>query len=385
MKKVLIAVLSVMMAGCGIIDRIRGKDDAMAPLKPNPLPSIDQVVDVQRAWSYSVGGGNHAGLRPALGTGTVYVAGSGGRVAAVDPDNGSVQWRTQLDISISGAVGTGDGLVMVGGLGGQVIALDSRDGSEAWRTRVASEVLAPPRATAGIAVVRTIDGGVSGLSTASGDAVWKLQREEPSLTLRGISPPLLDQGVAVLGYSDGKIAAVNVSNGSTLWEVPVARPSGTNEVERMIDVDATPMLVGNVLYAVSFQGSITAFELGANRTLWTSEMSSYSDFAADADRLYVSDSLGRVHALDRLTGEELWVRDELLRRRLSGPAVIGDYVVAGDYQGYLHVMRKSDGVLVGREKFKDRISAQPLVRGGRALVMTEGGQLSAVSITAEDG
>lgn len=385
MKRVLITVLSMMMAGCGIIDRIRGKDNALPPLEPNPLPTISQEVDIKRAWSYGVGGGEHAGLRPALGGDTVYVAGGGGRVAAVDLESGSVQWRTELDVRISGGVGTGEGLVMVGGLGGQVVALDSRDGAEAWRTRVASEVLAAPMAAAGTAVVRTIDGGVSGLSTTSGDVKWKLQRDEPSLTLRGLSPPLLAQGVAVLGYSDGKIAAVNVSNGATLWEMPVARPSGTNEVERMIDIDAAPLLVGNVLYAVSFQGSITAYELGVHQTLWRTEMSSHTDLAADDDNLYVSDSQGRVHALDRATGEELWVQADLLRRRLSGPAVVGDYVVAGDYKGYLHVMRKSDGRLVGRSNFRDRISAQPQVRNGRVLVLTEGGRLSAVSIDASDG
>lgn len=386
MRRILVAVFTVMIAGCGIIDKIRGKDDALEPLKPNPLPTINAEVAVERDWSFSIGGGGRsAGLTPALGTGAVFVASPDGRVAALDPDTGSAQWRTQLDIEISGGVGTGEGLIMVGGLGGEVVALDRRDGTEAWRTRVASEVLAPPGATSGVAIVRTIDGGVTGLLTTSGEERWKIQRDEPTLTLRGISPPLLDQDVAVLGYSDGKIAAVNVTSGATLWEIPVGRPSGTNEVERMIDVDATPMLIGNALYAVSFQGSVTAYEVGTNRTLWSSEMSSYTDLTADDDNLYISDSLGRVHALDRFTGDEKWVQDQLLRRRLSGPAVIGDYVVAGDYNGYLHVMNKSDGRLVGRRDFNDRISVQPLVRDNRVLVMTEGGRLSAVSITANDG
>lgn len=385
MKKILVALISVALGGCGIIDRIRGKDDELAPLKPNPLPTISEEVSVERDWTFNIGGGNQSGIRPAAGSDVVFVASPEGRVAAVDLDSGSARWRTRLDMEISGGVGTGEGLVMVGGLDGQVAALQRGDGAEVWRARVASEVLAPPGATAGTAVVRTIDGGVAGLSTATGEEKWTLRGDEPSLTLRGISPPLLDQEVAVLGYSDGKIAAVNVTNGATLWEAPVARPSGTNEVERMVDVDAAPMLIGNVLYAVAFQGGITAFELGGNRAMWRSEVSSHADLAADADNLYVSDDLARVHALDRFTGDEVWVQEELLRRRLSAPAVVGDYVVAGDYKGYLHVMRKSDGRLVGRRKFSDRITAQPLVRDGRVLVMTRDGRLSAVSITSNDG
>lgn len=385
MKRIMVAVLSAALAGCGLIDRIRGDDDELKPLEPNPLPGIERAVDVDRAWRFTIGGDEQSGLRPALDAGTVFVANSDGRVAALDADTGKRQWRVDLDIYISGGVGTGEGLVMVGGLDGEVVALDRRDGAEVWRTTVDSEVLAPPGADAGTAVVRTIDGGVTGLSTATGEQRWSLKRDEPSLTLRGSSPPLLDQGVAVLGYSDGKLAAVNVTTGATLWEIAVARPSGTNEVERMIDVDAAPMLAGDVLYAVSFQGNIAAFALGANRTLWRSEVSSHTDFAVDDARVYVSDSQGRVHALDRSTGEELWVQDQLLRRRLSGPAVIGDHVVAGDYEGYLHIMNKSDGRLVGRREFDDRISAQPLVRGDHLLVLTETGELSAVSINEKDG
>ncbi|HSH42474.1 MAG TPA: outer membrane protein assembly factor BamB [Arenicellales bacterium] len=385
MKNTLVLVMvSFALAGCAIVDRIRGKDDELEPLKPNPLPEIEAEVSLERQWQFDIGDGQ-AGLRPALDGGTVFVASPGGRVAAVDVETGKGQWRADLDIDISGGVGTGEGLVLLGGLNGEVVALDRRDGSEVWRAAVSSEVLAPPMATAGIVVVRTIDGGVTGLTTTSGERRWRLQRDEPSLTLRGSGPPLIDQNVAVLGFADGQLAAVNVDNGAMLWEVSVARPSGTNEVERMIDVDATPKLVGNALYAVAFQGSITAYALGGNRTMWRRDISSYSDFAADNDKIYLSDSLGRVHALDLATGEEQWVQEQLLRRRLSGPAVIRDYVVAGDYQGYLHVMAAGDGRLLGRRSFGDRISAQPLVRGDRILVLTEGGRLSAVAITREGG
>lgn len=386
MKKIVVAILSMMVAGCGMIDRIRGKDDELGPLQPNPLPATAQEVSVERSWTFDIGGGEQeAGLRPALGASAVFIANSDGRVAAVDIESGEALWRTQLDVTVSGGVGTGEGLVMVGGLDGEVVALDRRDGSEIWRATVGSEVMAPPTAAAGVAVVRTIDGGVTGLSTTAGEERWNLQRDEPSLTLRGSSPPLIAQGVALLGFADGKMVAVEVSNGATLWEVPVSRPSGTNEVERMIDVDATPMLRGNVLYAVAFQGTITAYALGANQVIWSTEVSSHTDVAADAGTLYLSDSSGRVHALDRSTGAEKWVQDQLLRRRLSSPAVAGGYVVVGDFEGYLHVMNKSDGRLLGRRRFDGRIAVQPLVRDNRIFVMTENGELSSVSITAEGG
>lgn len=385
MKKIAIAVISLLVTACGIVDKIRGKDDELKPLEPNPVPAITQEVTLQRAWSFNVGGGKQVGLRPAMGANAVFIANPGGGVAAVDFESGSVEWRTRLDMTITGGVGTGEGLVMVGGLDGEVVALDIREGYVVWRRSVRSEVMAPPKAEAGIVVVRTIDGGVTGLSTTSGEIRWNLRHDVPSLTLRGSSPPLIDRGVAVMGFADGKLAAINIASGAIVWEVSVSRPSGTNELERMIDVDAAPVLRGNVLYAVSFQGNITAYALGANQVMWSRKISSHTDFAIDADSLYVSDSTGRVHALNRSNGRELWVEERLLRRRLSGSAVVGDYVVVGDYEGYLHIMDKSDGRLVGRGKMGDRIATQPLVRNNRIVVMTEDGTLQAVSITDVGG
>lgn len=383
---ILALVLSVALSGCGIVDRITGNDkDKLEPLKPNPVPSVTEKVRLSRVWSSSVGGGGQRGLRPVMIGGDVFLANGVGDVAGINVESGSTLWRKDVDISISGGVGAGEGLVLVGGLDGEVVALDQRDGTEVWRSHVDSEVLAPPRGANGVVVVRTIDGGVTGLSSATGDRRWHLRREVPSLTLRGESPPLIDQGVAVMGFADGKLAAVKLDDGALMWEVSVARPSGTNEVERMIDVDASPLRIGNVLYVISFQGNITAYALGANQTMWSRDISSYTDVDADADNLYVSDSNGRVHALNRTTGEELWVQDKLLRRRLSGPVAIGDYLCVGDFEGYLYVLDKRDGSFVGLRDVGSRIEAQPLVSGNRVIVKSEDGSIGAFTIEAIGG
>ena len=381
MKRVTIILLSLMLAGCGTFGKIFGKKDEVKPLKPNPLPTITESVAFKHWWSFDVGGDKQAGLRPAVDGDMVFIANPGGRVVALDLQSGRLRWSKDLNVRISGGVGTGAGLVMVGSLNGRVVALNRKDGSESWRATVSSEVMAPPVANGGIVVVRTIDGAVTGLSTTKGEVKWRVTHEVPSLTLRGSGPPLIYQGVAVAGFADGKLAAIRMSNGAVLWQVPVSHPSGTNEVERMIDVDAKPLLRDDQLFAVAYHGDLTAYSLRINQVMWSKKMSSHTDIAADEDNVYVSDSNGRVHALDRATGSEVWVQDQLLRRSLSGPTVVGDDILVGDYEGYLHVLDKSNGKLIGRDHFGDQIALEPLIAGDRILVMTEGGRLSSVSVT----
>ena len=57
---------------------------------------------------------------------------------------------------------------------------------------------------------------------------------------------------------------------------------------------------------------------------------------------------GAIHALDKTTGASAWKQDKLAARFPSGPAVIGDYLGVVDAEGYLHLLDRNDGSLVGR-------------------------------------
>ena len=57
---------------------------------------------------------------------------------------------------------------------------------------------------------------------------------------------------------------------------------------------------------------------------------------------------GNVHALDKGSGASVWKQDKLAYRRLSAPLIVGGFVVVGDGQGYLHVLKSDDGSFVGR-------------------------------------
>ena len=63
---------------------------------------------------------------------------------------------------------------------------------------------------------------------------------------------------------------------------------------------------------------------------------------------------------------------------MTGPVIQGDYVVVGDYKGYLHWLRLSDGALVARERSgRDRLIGQPVVADGVLLVQNVDGKLAA--------
>jgi outer membrane protein assembly factor BamB len=84
--------------------------------------------------------------------------------------------------------------------------------------------------------------------------------------------------------------------------------------------------------------------------------------------------------IGRRTGVEMWNQDVLSRRRLSAPAVTGNYVLVGDYDGYVHVLDASTGALVAREKLGgERFAADPIVHDGLVIFMDADGKPRASS------
>jgi len=110
-------------------------------------------------------------------------------------------------------------------------------------------------------------------------------------------------------------------------------------------------------------------------------MSSYRSLSADSKAIYVTDADGIVWALDRKKGETLWQEEQLQRRKLSAPSVWGDYIVVGDYEGYLHVLSRETGELFGRERIdSSALDAQPMTDSDAIYVLSVNGELSKVVI-----
>jgi outer membrane protein assembly factor BamB len=374
--------LALGLAGCGWLGSFtRGKDN-LPP--PTPLAPIEEEVTPAQNWRASVDADSSkqlVRLRPVLDLDTIYVAGNNGRVVAADRETGRVRWTADLEAPISGGVGSGGGSVLVGGPGGEVWALEREDGSLRWQTKLSTEVLSAPEGSAGVVVVRTGDGKVHGLDSVDGSSLWLYSTTEPALTLRGTSPLVLVSGAVIVGLDNGKVAVIDARNGRAYWERTIAPPQGRNELDRMVDIDAAPVLVGNVLYVVTYQGRLVALDVEAGRPVWTREVSSYSGLAADERNIYVTDADGQVLAYDRRNGASLWRQDALAHRSVTGPSTHAGYLVVGDFEGYLHWLAPANGRITARSRLAENpIVVAPLSQGGTLYALDDRGTLAAYTI-----
>ena len=67
----------------------------------------------------------------------------------------------------------------------------------------------------------------------------------------------------------------------------------------------------------------------------------------------------------------------MLSRSVTGPALAGEALVVGDYDGYVHWIDAVTGDLLAREKTSGRITNTPVAAGDLLLFQTDSGEVEA--------
>lgn len=337
-------VLSIVLLVAGCVGSGKKEYPDLDPIKPS--------ANIQPLWVANVG---EKGVRQnrqlsvAVSNNRVYAATADGYLEALQLNDGKVVWVNAIVDSISAGPVIDGNVLYVGTTEAHLFALESESGKILWQGDVSSEVLANPVIGDNLVFVQTIDGKITALEKATGKKVWSDSRTVPALTLRGTSSPIVTTDRLIAGFADGKLVALEKDTGKRLWESVVGLPSGRTDLQRMVDIDGLIQISDDEVYAVTYQGRVSAVSVDNGRTIWTRDMSSYTGVTMDENQLYLTDAKGQVWAIDRRSGATLWRQDSLQDRDVTGPVIIGNTLVVADGAGFVHWLSKEDGSFVARD------------------------------------
>lgn len=401
MKYLAIASMSVLLSACATMSSWFADDEELEIKK---LPIIQNQFELTRVWSSSVGDGvddYFSRLRPAVTSDRIYAADREGRVVALSRETGDIIWEKdfsraskessfssgyglfagRISAKISGGITLAGNKLLFGTEDGIVYSLNPQDGAVQWQANVPSEVVSAPAYDSGVVIVSTVAGTLVGIDSTTGKVKWQNESDVPVLTLRGVSSPVAAAGGAIVGLANGRVRVAILENGLTAWEAVVAKPAGATDLERIVDVDTTPLVFGGSLFVVSYGGTLAAIELRTGNVIWSREYAGFRNVSIDGNRLFVTDSSNNLYAIDRRNGVELWSNGELRKRSLTAATPVGDYVAVGDKFGYLHLFSQDEGKYVSRFQVGDDdedegIYVAPVYANGSLVVQTRDGQVN---------
>jgi len=368
------------IAGCSKIDNIILGRDNTPP--PSELAAFKPTLEVDQPWqneSSSGTGNTYLKILPAVDEEKVYAADYKGHVFAFERKTGKKVWKNSLNVRLtSGPVVMGDYLAVTDNQA-RVIVLDVNTGKRLWKHAVSNEIFAPPTIAEGKVFVKTVDGKLYAFDEQDGKQLWVYDHGASGMAMRSGSSPQVLFGTVVAGFSDGKLDGLRADTGQLLWEKTIAIPEGVSDVERMVDIDANPVIDEGVAYVAAYQDSISAMSLRDGQFLWQKKISTLNNMALSGNALYVTDTDGVVWALDKSTGTVLWKQTALKGHRITAPAVMpGEALITADFQGMVHWISLDDGRFINRTRpSKSAIYAEPVVDGQNVYVLSSSGKLVA--------
>ncbi|MEM6987481.1 MAG: outer membrane protein assembly factor BamB [Pseudomonadota bacterium] len=350
------------------------------PLEPIEAPS----VLFETVWQTSLPGKarfDGASYVPALADGIVYASSASGTIKTLSFNEGKTLWETEIDRPLSSGISVDTQSLYVTARDGSVLALDREFGKLRWEATLDREMLHAPLVEAGQVLVGTTSGELYALDTVDGAPLWQFRYQAPNLTVRGAGYTVHVPGGYFAALDDGRLVALEERSGNLIWERYISTPRGRTAVQRIVDVDSPPVVIGETVVVGSRRGDVTSVDGRTGEQRWTRVFESVAGLTGDEEAVVVVERDSTVIGLDADTGEQLWTTDALRGRLLSDPIMHRGAVVLGDLDGYVHALSPRTGALVGRSRVSDdAVQAQLISAGPDVLVQSRNGDLARLAV-----
>lgn len=359
----------------------RGSADHAGVYAPPPGHAFGGI-----RWSFATGGSVRSS--PAVAGAVVYVGSTDGGLYALDERDGRLRWRYDAGSAVAASPAVGGGLVYGQSYDGAVFAVRAADGHEVWKRSLgpaaplawgheSGDVYRSSPVLAGAQLlIGGLDGRLYALDARTGDVGWQLQTGG-----RIWSSPAVRDGAVYVGSQDGKLYCADLRSGALRWTFATdgaALRSAEFGYDRRT-IQSSPSVAGGIVYVGSRDGTLYAVD-AANGTLrWRFDNSvfwSNTTPAIDGGFVYDGNSDGHfVQAVDARTGAQAW-KFTTQAPVFASPAVAGDAVYTGDWNGTLYALDAHSGAAFWQwRSFGRRIMSSAAIDGGHLIFGSDDGRV----------
>ena len=299
---------------------------------------------------------------PAISEGVAYIGSGDNHLYSINTVNGTVNWKFKTNGDIHSSPAVYDGTVFFTSMDGNIYAIDKICGREEWAFKTEGEkqysainmfgydtkglefadpwdfYLSSPVIENDIVYFGSGDSHIYALNANSGEEIWKFKTGDVVH-----SSPAISNGIVYCGSFDSKLYALDAITGKEIWTYQ----AGTDEkYHLMCGIQASPSVSNGTVYFGSRDAYIYAIDAISGELKWKQKFGGSwmpSSTSVTEDKVYVGSSDARkFFALNKETGS---IIDSVKTHSFtfSSPAVSGNTVYIGVFNGFLHAINKNNG------------------------------------------
>ncbi len=310
----------------------------------------------------------------------IFTLNPSARMIAYDATTGKKIWKTKIFPShflknyrspkiFYAKTEEGEKIFAVAGVN-KVAAVNAVDGQISWSKDISSIPVSAPVSDGNLVFVTTNDNKIYALSAKDGELQWVYSAILRNTAILGAADPVLYKDQIIVSFSSGEIYALNKKTGEFLWSQDLNLSKANSSDFYLNDIDATPVVKGDKLYAIGNGGLMMALDLKSGNYSWKKEIAGIVDFWSVGDFLFVINNDNKLLALSQKTGGIKWIAQlpNLKKEKnpetkfiYNGVVLAGDKLVISRSDGELLLASPFDGKIEKTEKIGQRIYHAPVV------------------------
>jgi len=317
------------------------------------------------AWTFKAEAMVDAGL--VCDADRMYFGNSEGMFYCLNVNTGKIVWKKKISDGINASALLVDGVCYVGSQSGEFLALSMADGKILWRHEIGEQINGSANFFREQGKLRIIFGAydfkLHCLDAKNGKEEWSVKTEN---YINGA--PAVNNKRIIFGGCDGYLRTVDALLGKE-----------KNKLKLKSYIPASPAIYDSITYVALYGEKVFAINK-ENKILWTYEPNDKSAFlsspAVNPDFVVIGDRDGLIHILKRLNGKKV------AEFQTTGDIAVGQIVsdkraLAADKDGFIYIFDLFSGKEIWTYQIGPAITAPITVYGDKIIVADNDGNITA--------
>ncbi len=263
----------------------------------------------------------------------------------------------------------------------KVFAIDPKDGEIIWSKKILAIPISTIASDGKNIYFSTDNNKTYALDFQDGKIEWISSSFDQPTAIFGSAKPLINKNKLIISYSNGEINCLNKNNGELLWSQNLNLNKAVNSNFYLNDIDATPKIKDNTLFASGNGGIFMAINLDNGKYIWKKRLATISDFWLTKDYIFTINNENKLIALTQKDGKVKYViqldlqkdpNDPETKIIYNGIAMIGGKLLLTNENSEILVANPQNGEIEQKMKLRQRVFHSPIAINGKIILHTVG-------------